>query len=141
MPDLIKLFVALGAVTVSAVSAANETPAVALRYERGVISARAEQVPLRSVLHSLAAQSGMDIRYSDPWIADAAVSVELHAIPLGRGPPRDPVEILLPARGRGRAGHRHRAIDASQGWPELTRWACSRSGTGYSEVASERVSQ
>lgn len=82
MPDLIQLFVALGAVTVSAVSAANDAPEVSLRYERGVISARAEHVPLRSVLHSLAAQSGMEIRYSDPWIADAAVSVELHAIPL-----------------------------------------------------------
>jgi len=82
MTDLIKLFVALGAVTVSAVSAANETPEVSLCYERGVISARAEQVPLRSVLNSLAAQSGTDIRYSDPSIADSAVSVELHAIPL-----------------------------------------------------------
>ena len=82
MPDLIKLFAALGAIAVSAVSAANETPAVSLRYERGVISARAEHVPLRSVLHSLAAQSRMDIRYSDPRIADSAVSVELHAIPL-----------------------------------------------------------
>ncbi len=83
MTDLITLFVALGAVTVSPVSAANSTPEIFLRYERGVISARAEQVPLRSVLHSLAALSGMEIRYSDPRIADAAVSVELHAIPLG----------------------------------------------------------
>jgi len=82
MTDLIKLFVALGAVTVSAVSAANDAPEVSLRYERGVISARAEQVPLRSALHSLAAQSGLEIRYSDPRIANSAVSVELHAIPL-----------------------------------------------------------
>ncbi|MFH0343836.1 MAG: hypothetical protein ACHBNF_17335 [Chromatiales bacterium] len=47
-----------------------------------MINARAQHVPLRSVLQSLAAQSGMEIRYNDPQIADSAVSVELHAIPL-----------------------------------------------------------
>src|SRR5207248_6775817 len=68
---------------------AEDNPAISdrpsIRYDRGLIDVRTENVPLGRVLSELARQSGVQISFADPVIAQWPVSVSVGGISLVEG--------------------------------------------------------
>jgi hypothetical protein len=58
---------------------------LALRYDRGRIEVRAQEVPLGTVLRELARQSAGRVSFTDPAIAHWSVSVAVEGLPLVEG--------------------------------------------------------
>jgi hypothetical protein len=68
---------------------AEDNPAIpdrpSIRYDRGLIDVRTENVPLGRVLSELARQSRVQVSFTDPAIAQRPVSVSVGRIPLVEG--------------------------------------------------------
>jgi hypothetical protein len=68
---------------------AEDNPAISdrpsIRYDRGLIDVRTENVPLGRVLSELARQSGVQVSFADPVIARWPVSVSVGGSPLVEG--------------------------------------------------------
>jgi hypothetical protein len=68
---------------------AKDNPAIpdrpSIRYDRGLIDAQTDNVPVGRVLSELARQSGVQVSFTDPAIAQWPVSISVEGLPLVEG--------------------------------------------------------